>query len=137
MTIGELAARFGLGGHVLRHWEAMGLLSPRRSAGGRRVYDDTDAATVAIILIGKDSGLSLEQIRTLLADPTARRDLLAEHRAALQARIDALQASVALLDHAADCPAEDFRACPEFAAKVAAYVSSPPAGRTTAEPAFG
>ena len=29
-TIGELAARFGLATHVLRHWEDMGLLSPAR-----------------------------------------------------------------------------------------------------------
>lgn len=77
-AIGELAARFGLSTHVLRHWEAVGLLAP---LGGR--------------------------------------------------------AAVALLDHAAECPAADFRSCPDFTAKVAAYVSAPPAGRTAAEPAFG
>lgn len=137
MTIGELAARFGLGTHVLRHWEAVGLLAPRRSAGGRRVYDESHVAAVAVIRIGKDGGLALDQIRALLDRPADRRELLAEHRAALQARIDALQASVALLDHAAECPAADFRSCPDFTAKVAAYVSAPPAGRTAAEPAFG
>jgi hypothetical protein len=31
-TIGELAARFGLATHVLRHWEDVGLLSPAAPA---------------------------------------------------------------------------------------------------------
>ncbi|MFC7615236.1 MerR family transcriptional regulator [Actinokineospora soli] len=137
MTIGELAARFGLAPHVLRHWEAMGLLAPARSAGGRRVYDEGHVTAVAVIQLGKDSGLSLEQIGTLLSLPGARRELLAEHRAALRARIEALRASLALLDHAVECPAEDFRTCPDFAAKVDAYVSAPRAGRRAAEPAFG
>ncbi|MZG18734.1 MerR family DNA-binding transcriptional regulator, partial [Streptomyces sp. SID5914] len=30
LGIGALAARFGLAAHVLRHWEAMGLLHPGR-----------------------------------------------------------------------------------------------------------
>ena len=38
MTIGELAARFGLATHVLRHWEAMGLLTPAARVNGRRRY---------------------------------------------------------------------------------------------------
>ena len=33
LTIGELATRFGLATHVLRHWEDEGLLSPARRAG--------------------------------------------------------------------------------------------------------
>jgi hypothetical protein len=36
LTIGELAARFGLATHVLRHWETKGLLSPARRVAGRR-----------------------------------------------------------------------------------------------------
>lgn len=137
MNIGELAARFGLATHVLRHWEDKGLLAPARTAGGRRVYDDSHVTAVAVIQLGKDSGLSLDQIGTLLSLPSSRRDLLGEHRAALRARIDALQVALALLDHAVECPAEDFRTCPSFTAKVDAYVSAPPAGRTAAAPAFG
>ncbi|WXK67305.1 MerR family DNA-binding transcriptional regulator [Nonomuraea sp. N2-4H] len=43
MAIGEVAARFGLAPHVLRHWEAMGLLSPRAS----RVTAAATAATTS------------------------------------------------------------------------------------------
>jgi DNA-binding transcriptional MerR regulator len=42
MSIGALAARFGLATHVLRHWESMGLLHPVRDAGGRRRYGADD-----------------------------------------------------------------------------------------------
>ncbi|WP_375546893.1 MerR family transcriptional regulator [Streptomyces gossypii] len=35
MSIGALAARFGVATHVLRHWESKGLLHPGRDAGGR------------------------------------------------------------------------------------------------------
>ncbi|WP_228829630.1 MerR family transcriptional regulator [Nocardia beijingensis] len=34
ISIGELAARFGLATHVLRHWEDVGLLAPRRDGAG-------------------------------------------------------------------------------------------------------
>jgi MerR family copper efflux transcriptional regulator len=38
VAIGDLAARFGLATHVLRHWEEMGLLRPARTSAGRRRY---------------------------------------------------------------------------------------------------
>ena len=33
LTIGEVAGRFGLPAHVLRHWESVGLLAPVRAEG--------------------------------------------------------------------------------------------------------
>jgi DNA-binding transcriptional MerR regulator len=59
MSIGELATRFGLAPHVLRHWESMGLLTPNRETGGQRRYDDADLARVAMILMGKEAGFGL------------------------------------------------------------------------------
>ena len=35
-SIGELAGRFGLETHVLRHWESEGLLDPERERSGYR-----------------------------------------------------------------------------------------------------
>ncbi|WP_301184415.1 MerR family DNA-binding transcriptional regulator [Streptomyces sp. 6-11-2] len=35
MSIGAVAERFGLPTHVLRHWEAMGLLAPAAAARPR------------------------------------------------------------------------------------------------------
>ena len=46
-TIKEAAARTGLSVPVLRAWERRyGIVSPTRTAGGYRVYDDADAPIV-------------------------------------------------------------------------------------------
>ncbi|MCP2317228.1 DNA-binding transcriptional regulator, MerR family [Nocardia amikacinitolerans] len=121
LTIGELAARFGLATHVLRHWEDLGLLAPRRDSGGRRVYRADDAETVAVILLGKRVGLSLAEIARLFesaADREARRELLRAHRDQLAARIAAATAALHTIEHALDCGAPDFRSCPHFRGKV-------------------
>jgi len=65
MTIGELSARFDLAPHVLRHWEAMGLLAPAARVNGRRRYAQEHLTRVAMIVGGKSGGLSLEQLRDL------------------------------------------------------------------------
>lgn len=58
-SVGDLAVRFGLETHVLRHWEAMGLLSPARDGAGRRRYGSDDAFRVATIIRSKAAGMSL------------------------------------------------------------------------------
>lgn len=131
LTIGALAARFGLATHVLRHWEAMGLLTPARAAGGRRRYGEVDGYRVAMILRAKEAGLGLAEIRRLLAtvDPAERRQVLVEQRAALAERIARAQASLELLDCALDCEHDDIATCPHFQAVLAER-----AGRGTATP---
>jgi DNA-binding transcriptional MerR regulator len=54
--IGAVSERFGLATHVLRHWEAMGLLTPARDAAGRRRYKTADLTRVAVILRAKEAG---------------------------------------------------------------------------------
>src|SRR4051794_13418097 len=89
MSIGEVAGRFGLATHVLRHWETMGLLSPARVNGGRRRYGSSDLVRVATILLAKDAGLALADIRDLLTttDIEERRRIQRRHRAQLIQRI--------------------------------------------------
>lgn len=89
LTIGDLAQRFGLATHVLRHWESMGLLAPVRDLTGQRRYGEADLARVAMILIGKEAGFGLRALRTLLTgdNPMAHTDLLRRHVAALEDRI--------------------------------------------------
>jgi len=121
MTIGELAARFGLATHVLRHWETMGLLTPAARVNGRRLYHQEHVYRVALILRGKQAGLSLGQLREFLCepDPSTRRALVERHRVALQQRIAQAQAAKAMIEHVLDCPYEDFTQCPHFQRKVA------------------
>jgi DNA-binding transcriptional MerR regulator len=119
MSIGEVAQRFGLATHVLRHWESVGLLSPARVVAGRR-YGPDHLYRVAVILRAKEAGFGLDQIREMTAtqDPENRRTILRRHRADLARRIAQAQASLDLIDCALDCDHDDFMQCPHFQAMV-------------------
>ncbi|GAA1038163.1 MerR family transcriptional regulator [Virgisporangium ochraceum] len=123
LTIGELADRFGLATHVLRHWESKGLLAPRRVAGGQRRYTESDVTRVAMILIGKEAGFELGDLRTLLdgGDPRRHTDLLHRHLAALQEPTDRAAASKELIEHGLACP-EPFDTCPHARQHIAAHI---------------
>ncbi|SDS13541.1 MerR family transcriptional regulator [Agrococcus carbonis] len=123
-TIGELAERFELATHVLRHWESEGLLAPVRDAGGRRRYGEADAYRVATILASKAAGMSLEQVRAMLDGASRERHrVLDAHLADIDASIAALERSRAMALHALECRAHDVATCPSFRAHVADIVA--------------
>lgn len=131
MGIGELAGRFGLAAHVLRHWESVGLLTPARDAAGRRRYGAADVVRVGVILRGKEAGLSLEAIRTLTSgDQRARRDVLRREAEALRARIAAARASLSLVECALGCTHEELSDCPHFRRQAAGLTGSLQGGAT-------
>jgi DNA-binding transcriptional MerR regulator len=82
MAVGDAAARFGLAPHVLRHWEAVGLLSPARAEGDRRRHGRDDLYRVAAILRAGEAGIGLEDLRQTLtaAEPATRREILRHNR---------------------------------------------------------
>ncbi|MCX4984968.1 MerR family transcriptional regulator [Streptomyces sp. NBC_00572] len=129
MTIGELADRFALRTHVLRHWEATGLLSPAERVNGRRRYSTRHIARVAMIVRGKAAGFSLEQLRAVLdaSDAAERRVLLLEQRAELERRMEEIAASKTLIEHALECKAKDFTECPGFRKLVEQLANGPAA----------
>ncbi|MEU4106131.1 MerR family transcriptional regulator [Streptomyces tanashiensis] len=122
MSIGELAERFGLATHVLRHWESTGLLDPARDPHGRRRYDDTHVTRVAVVLRAKRAGLALDDIRELLrsGDPGARRRRLEAHREELRRRVAEARACLDLVECALGCAHDDLADCPRFREAVAA-----------------
>ena len=123
-SIGELAGRFGLETHVLRHWESEGLLEPERDSGGRRRYGEADAYRVATIVASKAAGMRLDQIRAMLDGASRdRHRILDEHLADIDARIEALERSRAMAQHALECRAHDIATCPGFRSHVADVVS--------------
>src|SRR5262249_55255985 len=68
LRIGELATALGLNPKPIRYYEAIGLLpAPRRSPAGYRLYDDTDRERLRFIGQAKAIGLTLEEIREILA----------------------------------------------------------------------
>jgi MerR family copper efflux transcriptional regulator len=127
ISIGELAAKFGLATHVLRHWEEMGLLTPARLGNGRRVYRSQDITRIGLILLGKEAGLTLEQVCRLFdnsADRDVRRALYQQHHDELTRHISAAQAALEIIDHAIQCDADDIATCPGLQAKLALRVRS-------------
>ncbi|WP_189554466.1 MerR family transcriptional regulator [Streptomyces lavendofoliae] len=124
LSIGALAARFGLATHVLRHWETMGLLHPGRDAGGRRRYGADDLTRVATILILKEAGLALNTIGSLSAtvDRTARYKILRPVAEELRSRIAAAQTSLELIEGGLNCEYEDVTQCPNYRRLIAERV---------------
>ncbi|MEU4235192.1 MerR family transcriptional regulator [Nonomuraea sp. NPDC026600] len=116
MRIGELAERFDLAPHVLRHWEAMGLLTPAARVNGRRRYTRDHVIRVMTIIRAKGGGMSLDQIREVLnvTGQTERRALLQRHHADLEQRLAEISASKKLIEHLMECGADDFTQCPDY-----------------------
>jgi MerR family transcriptional regulator, copper efflux regulator len=127
MSIGEVAGHFGLATHVLRHWETMGLLSPERATGGRRRYGRSDLYRVASILLAKEAGLALTDIRDLLttAGVEERRRIQRRHRDELVRRIEEMRAALAFIEGGLACDYEDLTECPNYRSLVADRVGMP------------
>lgn len=64
-TIAEVAAEFGVTHRTVRHYEAIGLISPERR-GTQRVFHRRDRTRLGLILRGKRLGFPLEEIRTII-----------------------------------------------------------------------
>ncbi len=68
MRIGELASRSGISTKTIRYYEAIGLVTaPRRSTSGYRDYDDVTVDHMAFIRAAQAVGLSLGEIRSIMA----------------------------------------------------------------------
>lgn len=106
-TIKEAARLAGVSVRTLHHYDAIGLLVPKlRSAAGYRLYDGEDLLRLQQILIGRELGLTLQEIGRSLDDPAF--DLaqaLRSQRQQLQGRAErtaamlrAVDAALAILD---------------------------------------
>ncbi|WP_435748196.1 MerR family transcriptional regulator [Nocardioides sp. SYSU DS0663] len=118
-SIGDLAQRFGLGTHVLRHWEDVGLLSPARDASGRRRYSREDVVRVAVVVRSKAAGMSLEQVALMLdGEADGRRAVLEAYLEELERRMVDLERHREMAEHALRCTAHDIATCPRFRSRV-------------------
>lgn len=98
----EVARVAGVSVRTLHYYDEIGLLVPSgRSAAGYRLYDDGDLLRLQQILIGRELGLTLEEIRKSLDDP--RFDLaqaLRKQRAELEARMERAAGMLRAVDRA-------------------------------------
>jgi DNA-binding transcriptional MerR regulator len=83
MRIGDVAREAGTTPRTIRYYEEIGLLeaSGERSPGAHREYTEADVERLREILRFKDLlGVSLEELRALMAAEDARRAIRAEFR---------------------------------------------------------
>lgn len=120
MQIGEVAQQTGLSLRTIRYYEEMDLVVPSaRTAGGFRLYTDSDVARLQLIKRMKPLDFTLEETRDLLANLDAldsvegqarRAELVSRlemYQEAAQARVEAVRQQLEIADgFAADLRAE-------------------------------
>jgi DNA-binding transcriptional MerR regulator len=118
LTIGELARRTGVATSALRYWEALGLLPPPARVSGRRRYPPSTVALVGEILLLRDVGFTLRELKTFTAARSQAgdgwRQLHQRKLTELDQRIAQAQAARTAIAHALACPHDDIRACPHL-----------------------
>lgn len=97
MLIGEVVERTGLTERTLRFYEELGLINPRRTEGGRRIYGTADLTTLHHITLLKRAGFSLSHIKQLLDAPSI------DGEAIVKAQIASLELERSAIDHALTC----------------------------------
>lgn len=103
-TVGQLAEKSGVSVRTLHHYDEVGLLTPAiRQGRGRRLYDRDNALRLQQILTWRVLGLSLDQIKKLLDDPTFdRRTALLNQREAVAVQIARSEKLIRGIDAALD-----------------------------------
>ena len=123
LTIGELARQSRRSASSIRYYEQIGLLPEPARVGGQRRYSRDTVRVLAVIHIAQHAGLSLEQIKAVLAGPDAVAEL---RRAATQklpevaAMIERAALARDWLELAALCQCRDLDECPLFSGEAAA-----------------
>jgi MerR family transcriptional regulator, thiopeptide resistance regulator len=100
--VNEVARITGVSVRTLHHYDKLGLLVPStRTTAGYRLYTDADLLRMQQILIGRELGLALEDIRRMLDDPrVSRRQLLQQQRERLLQRARTTAAMIRSVDGA-------------------------------------
>ncbi|MER5500986.1 MULTISPECIES: MerR family transcriptional regulator [unclassified Streptomyces] len=113
LRIGEAAERLGVSTHLLRHWEATGVITPLRTASGARRYDPELMDALSIAIKCRRAGMSLDAIARLLNGRRQERGhLIAEQRDAINRQRARLARTAAFLDHVLECSHPVVRECP-------------------------
>jgi DNA-binding transcriptional MerR regulator len=100
LRVGEVAALAHVTVRALHHYDRIGLLRPSgRSESGYRLYTQQDLERLQTVLLYKELGFGLGEIRDLLTEPGFdRREALRAQRAQLARRAGRLDAMLALID---------------------------------------
>ena len=117
MDINEVARRSGVSASALRYYEQKGLITSVGRSGLRRVFAPRVLDQLALIALGRSTGLSLDEIALMFAPdgrPKIDRKLLADKADELEKSIRQLTTMRDGLRHAAACSAPSHMECPKF-----------------------
>jgi DNA-binding transcriptional MerR regulator len=132
LTIGELARTTGVATSALRYWEELGLLPAPTRVSGQRRYAKSAVDLVGEILILRDAGFTLRELKVIVTERTTGedkvwRELAQRKLAELDERIAKAQAARTAIIHGLACPSPDgVRSCPNHARIVAARLTGLP-----------
>jgi MerR family redox-sensitive transcriptional activator SoxR len=127
LTIGQLARRAGVATSALRYWEQIGLLEAPQRISGQRRYPEAAVEQVGALLLRRDAGFTLAELKALTAADRATQDeLLRRKLAELDEQIARAQAAREAIEHGLRCPHDDVRQCPNFRRLVAARLDGEP-----------
>jgi len=130
LTIGELAARTGTATSALRYYEEIGLLRPTSRVSGHRRYRPVAVDQVGVILVLRDVGFSLDEIRQFVGSSVrigrAWRELARRKVAELDDIIADATAARSALEHAIRCRHDDIVECPNFSGVIGARLAGAP-----------
>ncbi|MCF8604256.1 HEAT repeat domain-containing protein [Gordonia sp. HY442] len=134
MRIGEVASRSGVSARMLRHYEAVGLVTPSgRSSAGYREYGADDIVRIFHVESLRALGLSLREVRQALDDPTfAPGDVVADLAARTEQRIDRERDLLERLRRVADSGPDDWEQVLDVVALLSGLDSEDPSGRQRA-----
>ena len=119
LSMGEITRRSGFAASAIRYYEAEGLITARRSAGGQRQFERSVLRRLGFIRAASNVGLTIEEIRDELAqlpdhrNPTkADWNRISRHwRRRLDEQIAALERLKSGLDGCIGCGCLSLRSC--------------------------
>ncbi len=118
LSIGQLAQQTGIAPSALRYYDELGLLRPADRVSGQRRYDRSSVAVVGVILMLREVGFTLREIKQMVAGrssaPTDWRDLATRKLEEIEARIAKAQTAKVAIEHTLACPRDNFLECPNF-----------------------
>ncbi len=117
LDIAVVSRRSGVPVSALRFYEEKRLIASAGRRGLRRLFDSKVLERLAVIVLGRAAGFSLEEIaQSFLPDGRIRVDRarLSAKAEELDRRIQSLTAIRDSLRHAAVCPARSHMECPKF-----------------------
>jgi DNA-binding transcriptional MerR regulator len=99
LTVGQVAATFGVTVRTLHHYDEVGLLTPsERSSAGYRLYTGEDLGRLATIVTYRRLGLALDDVGSLLSGDGSSIEHLRRQRVAVMDKVDEMHRLVDAID---------------------------------------